>query len=354
MTIGPVMMDIQGIELNEEDCQLLQHPLVGGLIFFSRNFKSVEQITNLTQSIRRLRPDIVIAVDQEGGRVQRFKEGFTRLPAMQRFLPLYRKNAEAALSLVKDCGWLMSVELLGVGVDFSFAPVLDVDDHQCEVIGDRSFSNDPEDVTRLAGAFIAGMHEAGMAVTGKHFPGHGSVKGDSHQLLPVDNRSYSEIEQHDLIPFAQSITVLDALMPAHIVFPQVDSASVGFSSYWLQTILREKLGFNGVIFSDDLSMEGAANAGGYCDRARAALQAGCDMILVCNSREGVKEVLSTMHNFLDLAQLNLGSSATRLVNMRASKIWTFAELIQNDRYRKTQAMLMAISGSGHSCLYSVK
>lgn len=339
MSLGPIMMDIEGAHLNEEDRELLHHPLIGGLIYFSRNYESVEQIAELSAEIRQERPDILIAVDQEGGRVQRFKEGFTRLPAMQQFLPLYRKNPEAAQQLVKDCGWLMAVELLAVGVDFSFAPVLDVDDNQCEVIANRSFSPKPEEVSVLAGEFIGGMNEAGMAATGKHFPGHGSVVGDSHQVLPCDERTLEVVAAHDLKPFQALSQKLHAVMPAHIVFSKVDDKPVGFSSFWLQKILRQQLGFDGVIFSDDLTMEGAAFAGGYGQRAEAALTAGCDMALVCNSREGVRTVLSYLSD-----KPNMQQDTSRLSRMQANQSWQREELIKNERYIKTQVLLKAISG----------
>lgn len=341
MSLGPVMMDIEGTRLNEEDKQLLRHPLIGGLIYFARNYESVEQITELSAAIRQERPDILIAVDQEGGRVQRFKEGFTRLPAMQQFLPLYRKNPEAAhvQHLVNDCGWLMAVELLAIGVDFSFAPVLDVDDMQCEAIASRSFSPKPEEVNLLAGEFIKGMNEAGMAATGKHFPGHGSVVGDSHQILPYDNRTFEQVSCHDLIPFQALSKQLNAIMPAHIVFSKVDDKPVGFSSFWLQKVLRQQLGFDGVIFSDDLTMEGAAFVGGYGQRAEAALTAGCDMVLVCNSREGVHIVLNHLSNHFVLQK---GDS--RLSSMQASQSWTHETLSKNKRYIKARALLKAIEG----------
>ena len=294
MTIGPVMLDLEGLTLTSEEEALLLHPLVGGVIYFARNYESPEQIQALAQAIREIRPELLLAVDQEGGRVQRFKEGFTPLPAMQQFLPLYRKNAQAALSLVENTGWLMASELLSVGVDFSFAPVLDLDDHHCEVIANRSFSPKAEETLSLTGAFLAGMHAAGMATTGKHFPGHGSVAGDSHLLLPVDKRGFDEIASKDLLPFVGLQSHLDALMPAHILFPKVDDKQpVGFSSYWLQTVLRTDLGYKGVTFIDDLSMEGAVGAGTYTERAQLALDAGCDMVLVCNNRAGALEVLES-------------------------------------------------------------
>jgi beta-N-acetylhexosaminidase len=342
MLRGSVIIDIAGTSLTEDDKKVLAHPLVGGIIYFARNYESVEQITSLSQDIRQHRPDILIAVDQEGGRVQRFKTGFTRLPAMQRFLPLYRKNQQAALSLVEDCGWLMAVELLAVGVDLSFAPVLDVDDDFCQVIADRAFSPKPEEVTELAGAFMRGMQDAGMATTGKHFPGHGSVSGDSHAVSPVDNRTMEQIAQHDLIPFKNLLPSLHAVMPAHIIFPKIDSLPVGFSPYWLQTQLREILCFDGVIFSDDLTMEGAAVAGNYGERAIAAIDAGCDMILVCNNREGVLETLATLDAYPQVN--NVEQRNTRIARMQATKKWSVDELQGTHRYTATTTIIGAMTG----------
>jgi beta-N-acetylhexosaminidase len=296
MPLGPVMLDLVGTVLQDDEKVMLSNPLVGGVIYFARNYQSPAQIKSLSDAIRDIRPELLIAVDQEGGRVQRFIEGFTRLPAMQKFLPLYRKNAEACLGMVKNCGWLMASELLAVGVDFSFAPVLDVDDIGCDVIANRSFSPNPQEVCALASAWMSGMHEAGMATTGKHFPGHGSVTSDSHLTQPVDTREFVDIARHDLIPFVELFASLDAVMPAHILFSSVDAMhTVGFSSYWLQTILRKDLGFEGVIFSDDLSMRGAASVGGYVARAEHALAAGCDMVLICNNRDGANEVLKSLN-----------------------------------------------------------
>ncbi|MFT6103009.1 MAG: beta-N-acetylhexosaminidase [Candidatus Endobugula sp.] len=342
MLRGSVIIDIAGTSLTEDDKKVLAHPLVGGIIYFARNYESVAQITSLSQDIRQHRPDILIAVDQEGGRVQRFKTGFTRLPAMQRFLPLYRKNQQAALSLVEDCGWLMAVELLAVGVDLSFAPVLDVDDNFCQVIADRAFSPKPEEVTELAGAFMRGMQDAGMATTGKHFPGHGSVSGDSHAVSPVDNRTMEKIAQHDLIPFKNLLPSLHAVMPAHIIFPKIDSLPVGFSPYWLQTQLREILCFDGVIFSDDLTMEGAAVAGNYGERAIAAIDAGCDMILVCNNREGVLETLAALDAYPQVN--NVEQRNTRIARMQATRKWSVDELQGTHRYTATTTIIGAMTG----------
>lgn len=291
--MGPVMLDVQGTSLSQEDKEILQHPLVGGLIFFTRNYQSPEQIADLSQQIRiAAKKPLLIAVDHEGGRVQRFRDGFSLIPAMGKLWQMSDQNLTLAKELAKQSAILMALEVQAVGIDISFAPVLDINNIS-DVIGDRSFHQQPEHVTELAEAFINGLHQVGMKATGKHFPGHGSVKADSHIDLPIDNRSKAEIFQQDLLPFKQLIArgKVDALMPAHVIFPDVDSQAVGFSRYWLQDILRENLGFNGVIFSDDLSMQGAASAGGYVERAEAAQDAGCDMLLLCNNREGCVDVL---------------------------------------------------------------
>ena len=291
--MGPVMIDVQGTSLSQEDKEILQHPLVGGLIFFTRNYHSPEQITELSTQIRSAaRKPLLIAVDHEGGRVQRFRDGFSLIPAMGSLWQMAKQNLSLAKSLAKQSGALMALEVQAVGIDISFAPVLDINNIS-DVIGDRSFHREVDYVTELAEAFISGLHLVGMKATGKHFPGHGSVKADSHIDLPIDIRSKADIFQQDLMPFKQLIAKgkVDALMPAHVIFPEVDNQAVGFSRYWLQKILREQLGFNGVIFSDDLSMEGAASVGGYIERAEAAQSAGCDMLLLCNNRQGCVEVL---------------------------------------------------------------
>lgn len=294
MAIGALMLDVEGLTLNEEDKQLLAHPHVGGLILFARNFESAAQVTQLVKEIRAIRPEILIAVDQEGGRVQRFRDGFVKLPPMKVFGDLYASNPDQAKQLSYQCGWLMASEVLAVGVDISFAPILDVDCGISQVIGNRAFHADPEIAIRLLREFIRGMHDAGMGATGKHFPGHGSVEADSHIALPVDERSWVEIEAHDLKPFTALSRELQGIMPAHVIYAKVDDKPAGFSPFWLQDILRQRLGFDGVIFSDDLSMEGAVATGSFTDRAYAALDAGCDMVLVCNHREGAKEVLQAL------------------------------------------------------------
>ncbi|WP_179998646.1 beta-N-acetylhexosaminidase [Acinetobacter sp. YH12239] len=294
--IGALMLDIEGTTLNQEDIQLLQSPQVGGVILFGRNIESPQQVRALTDHMRQVRPDILIAVDQEGGRVQRLKQGFTLLPAMGRFGELYLRQPERAIELAEQCGWLMATEVLAVGIDFSFAPVLDLNDIS-DVIGDRAFAKNISDIIPLAQAFMQGMKRAGMATTGKHFPGHGSVKADSHIAAAVDTRSYAEIEAQDMQSFIQLQPQLDALMPAHVIYEKVDPNPAGFSQYWVQKVLRETLQFDGVLFSDDLSMQAACVAGGADARIKAALEAGCDMGLVCNNRESACVALSAIENY---------------------------------------------------------
>ena len=293
--IGALMLDIAGTELTQEDIELLQAPQVGGVILFTRNIKSPAQVRALTDHMRQVRPEILIAVDQEGGRVQRLKTGFTLLPAMGHFGELYLTEPEKAIQLAEQCGWLMAIEVLAVGIDFSFAPVLDINDIS-DVIGDRAFAKNVQDIVPLAQAFMTGMQRAGMATTGKHFPGHGSVKADSHVAAAIDSRSYDEIYAQDMQSFIQLKTQLDALMPAHVIYENVDPNPAGFSPFWIQKILRQELKFDGVLFSDDLSMQAACVAGNADARIRAALDAGCDMGLVCNNRESACVALTGIEN----------------------------------------------------------
>ena len=293
--IGALMLDIAGTELTQEDIELLQAPQVGGMILFARNIQSPQQVRALTDHMRRIRPDILIAVDQEGGRVQRLKQGFTALPAMGRLGELYVHKPEQALWLAEQCGWLMAIEVLAVGIDFSFAPVLDLN-AVSDVIGDRAFANNIQDIVPLAAEFLNGMKRAGMANTGKHFPGHGSVKADSHVAAAIDSRSYEEIYQQDMQSFIQLMPQLDALMPAHVIYDQVDPNPAGFSAYWIQHVLRQQLNFDGVLFSDDLTMQAACVVGDAGVRIQAALQAGCDMGLVCNDRAAASTALQAITN----------------------------------------------------------
>ena len=298
MTIGALMLDIEGTTLTQEDVELLRAPQVGGMILFARNIESPAQVRALTDHMRQIRPDILIAVDQEGGRVRRLKEahGFSALPSMGKLGELYLEHAEQAIALAKTTAWLMATEVLAVGIDFSFAPVLDINDIS-DVIGDRAFSQNPEIIILLADAFMQGMKDAGMATTGKHFPGHGSVKADSHIAAAIDSRSFAEIEAHDMATFKALMPSLDAIMPAHVIYENVDPNPAGFSPFWLQQILRGQLGFDGVLFSDDLSMQAACVAGGADARIQAALQAGCDMGLVCNDRQAACIALDGIQTF---------------------------------------------------------
>ena len=285
---GAVMLDIAGKTLTDSEREILNHPNVGAVILFARNYENPEQVADLIQSIRAARDgEILIAVDQEGGRVQRFQAGFTRLPPAA----LYENEPEIA----EVAGWLIAAELLAVGVDFSFAPVLDVDCGVSTIIGNRAFSQNAEKVTQLASEFRRGMNRAGMAATGKHFPGHGAVALDSHLTLPIDERDLDALRHSDLQPFRQLISEgLEGIMPAHVLYSQIDAQPAGFSAFWIQQILRDKLGFDGVVFSDDLSMEGAASVGDFSERAKVALQAGCDMVLVCNNPIAAVEVLNSL------------------------------------------------------------
>ena len=294
--IGALMLDIAATTLSKQDIDLLQEPQVGGVILFGRNIESPAQVRALTDHMRQIRPDILIAVDQEGGRVQRLKQGFSLLPTMGLFGDYYLRNPADALNLCEQCGWLMASEVLAVGIDFSFAPVLDLN-LISDVIGDRGFANNKETVIALAGAFMRGMQRAGMANTGKHFPGHGSVKADSHIAAAIDHRQYDEIYAEDMQTFIQLQPQLNALMPAHVIYDQVDPNPAGFSPFWIQDVLRQRLKFDGVLFSDDLSMQAAGVVGDADARIIAALDAGCDMGLVCNNREAQLLALEAIRHY---------------------------------------------------------
>ncbi len=300
MTLGPVMLDIEGTALTEADRQLLRRPAVGGVILFERNFADRAQLRTLCDEIHSLRtPPLLIAVDQEGGRVQRFREGFTRLPAAALIGRLYDRDHRAGVALARSCGYVMAAELLAAGVDLSFAPVLDLAAGVSEVIGGRAYHRTAQGVGDLAGAVVSGMRSAGMQATGKHFPGHGHVAADSHHTLPVDRRLYEDITD-DLAPFERLVRAdLAAVMTAHVLYPDVDGEPATFSRRWLQGELRRRLGFRGVIFSDDLTMGGALGIGTAPERARRALGAGCDMVLVCNDRAAARAVVAALDDAVD-------------------------------------------------------
>lgn len=335
MPIGPIMMDLKGVELDHTERELLSHPLVGGVVLFTRNFLSSEQLQDLIFNIRSVRREpILVTVDHEGGRIQRFREGFTALPACEELGNLYNKNSNEALKFAQEIGWLMAAELLSVGIDMSFAPVLDLNLKISEVIGNRSFHRDPDVVIQLATAYIQGMNQAGMAAIGKHFPGHGSVKTDSHIDIPIDPRDFNTILHQDLLPFAKMApNLLSGIMPAHITYSKVDEKPATFSSIWLKEVLRQQLHFCGAIISDDLSMAGASVMGDITNRAKAALDAGCDMILLCNDPDGIIHVIENLQDYAN--QL----SSQRLIKLCGYFQYTRKELVNCDRWNNVRASL---------------
>lgn len=294
LPLGPVMCDVVGHSLTDTERQTLQHPLVGGVILFTRNYSNPDQLAALCAEIHALRsPALIIAVDHEGGRVQRFRSGFTRLPAMRRIGEAWQIDPTLARYLAQDAGYVLAAELLAQGVDLSFTPVLDLDYGHSSVIGDRSFHRDPQVAAELAYALSLGLREAGMGSVGKHFPGHGFAEADSHVAMPIDAREFDEIWREDVVPYRHELKmVLSGVMPAHVVYENVDPSPAGFSRFWLQDVLRGRIGFNGVIFSDDLTMEGATVVGDIVARASAAHAAGCDMILVCNRPDLTSDLLA--------------------------------------------------------------
>ncbi|GJG96353.1 beta-N-acetylhexosaminidase [Cupriavidus pauculus] len=292
---GPVVLDVVGKQLNADDERRIAHPLTGGVILFARNFESRAQLVTLTRAIRNVRDDVLICIDHEGGRVQRAKtDGFTHLPAMAKLGQLWDRDVLLATKAAIACGYVLAAELRACDIDLSFTPVLDLDFGRSGVIGDRAFHADPRVVTMLANHLTHGLLLAGMANCGKHFPGHGYVEADSHVAVPVDERPLDEILAHDARPYDWMGPALASVMPAHVIYPKVDPNPAGFSRLWLQDILRAQMGFEGVIFSDDLSMEGASVAGTVTQGAKAALDAGCDMVLICNSPEKADQLLAEL------------------------------------------------------------
>jgi len=296
LPLGPAVIDVVGLALTDEDRKRLAHPAAGGVILFSRNFHGVQQLVALTDEIKRLRePELPVCVDHEGGRVQRFREGFTLLPPMRALGKLWDRDRPAGKAAARAAAYVAGAELGAHGVDFSFAPCLDLDFGTSGVIGDRALHFDPTAVGALGAELVRGFAEAGMAACGKHFPGHGFAEADSHVAVPKDERAFSELSKKDLVPYKAAIEAgLASVMPAHVIYTQIDPEPAGYSKFWLQEVLRGKLGFDGLIFSDDLSMEGASTAGGIPERARAALGAGCDMVLLCNDPVGQEVLLDSL------------------------------------------------------------
>ena len=328
--LGPVMLDVAGLELDHDDIRRIQHPLTGGVILFARNYTNRKQLCELTTAIHAAKPGVVIAVDHEGGRVQRFKtDGFTALPPMRLLGTLWDSDVLAATRLATDIGFILAAELRACGVDLSFTPVLDLDYGASSVIGDRAFHQDARVVTLLAKSLNHGLSLAGMANCGKHFPGHGYAQADSHFAVPTDDRSLATILASDAAPYEWLGLGLSGVMPAHVIYPEVDPQPAGFSKKWL-SILRDQLGFTGVIFSDDLSMEGASVAGTVVDGANAALQAGCDMVLICNSPDKADQLLAHLDKTVAFGD---GAGAARIAALQPhATAMTWAILQQDERY----------------------
>ena len=333
---GVVMLDLKDLNLDVQERELLTHPQVGGVILFSRNYASVAQLEDLVASIKQCNDHLLVAVDQEGGRVQRFRDHFLTLPPLRAIGVEYEKDREQGIAAAKLCAWAMAAELMQYGVDISFAPVLDLFDANSPVIKERAFSGDGATVGDIGLAYIEGMQDAGMAATGKHFPGHGKVMADSHTELPTDTRSLEEIRKNDLIPFAKCIQSLDAIMPAHIVYPEIDEHCAGFSKAWIESLLRRELGFDGVVFSDDLTMNAAHSAGSVTERADMALAAGCDMVLVCNQPDQARELV----NYLDEKQQPGNNRIGCMLAKNASK---HAGLYESDRWQQAKELIGRLS-----------
>jgi beta-N-acetylhexosaminidase len=338
MSLGPLMIDIAGTELSSDDIRVLAHPLVGSVLLFSRNYTDPQQVAALTAEIRALRtPHLLIGVDHEGGRVQRFREGFTRLPPARLLGRRFDEDRRDGLDLAQSVGWLMASELRAVGVDFSFAPCVDLDYGVSEIIGDRAFHSDPDAVAALAVATMMGMREAGMPAIAKHFPGHGAVVADSHVALPVDRREFADLEA-DIRPYRPlNDNNLPGIMAAHVVFPAVDALPASLSKRWISGILRGELGFHGCVFADDLTMAGAAAFGDVMARSELALAAGCDVLPICNDRQSVESVLGRLGT--DVAS---AASQARLVRMRA-RGEAPVHLRENRHWQETAARIANLS-----------
>lgn len=344
MPIGPIMLDLEGLTLSAEEIELLQHPAVGGVILFTRNYATLDQLQALIFDIRHSRTSpILISVDQEGGRVQRFKQEFTQLPSQSVYGKLFEKNNQEGLATAKLAGWLMASELLSIGIDFSFTPVLDCLNDQSAVIGNRGFHENPQIISVIAKAYIEGMNDAGMQAIGKHYPGHGSIIQDSHFEISIDSRSSQEIMSHDIIPFAElARSHLAGIMPAHIIYSNIDSLPATYSSFWLKKVLRENILFKGAIISDDLSMSGAGIFSSITERVHTALNAGCDMALICNDRASV---IKALDEFKDRPSHLV--SEQRLLKLSGHFKLTRYELQKMPEWQKANAKIAEL------CTYSV-
>lgn len=339
--LGPVMLDVVGTTLAADDIRRIRHPLTGGVILFARNYKDRTQLTALCAAIHAARPGVLIAVDHEGGRVQRFRtDGFTRLPAMRLLGQLWERDVLAASKAATALGYVLAAELRACGVDLSFTPVLDLDYGESGVIGDRAFHRDPRVVTLLAKSVNHGLALAGMANCGKHFPGHGFVKADSHIEIPVDERDPKEIIKEDAAPYEWLGMSLAAVMPAHVIYPAFDKHPAGFSKKWL-SLLRKDMGFEGVIFSDDLSMEGASVAGNVVQGAHAALKAGCDMVLICNAPDKADQLLEGLDASV---AINAERSAVRLAGLvPEASAMEWDALQKNAEYKAAKKLVLSLS-----------
>jgi beta-N-acetylhexosaminidase len=335
MSLGPVMLDVDGLSLTPADRELLRQPAVGGLILFSRNYESPQQLIDLVDQVRTLRsPPPIIAVDHEGGRVQRFREGFTAIPPMRIIGRQYRSDPKGALALARQAGWLIGAELRACGIDLCFAPCVDLDWGVSEIIGDRAFHTKPEVVAELAAEFSRGLRSAGMAAVAKHFPGHGAVVADSHEALPVDRREYGDVLD-DMRPYDKLIRngLIAGVMMAHIVYQRMDPLPAGFAPFWIQRELRSRLGFDGAVLSDDLSMKATRTYGTMPERARMSLHAGCDMVLVCNDRDAAQATVRALKEYSNPLSL------VRLARLHGTGHVLRESLLASDQWHEAHAAL---------------